>query len=170
MGQAWFYTPPPACVFVFCLHRHPLPPARVLCFIRITSVHTVLLDTAVRALTDPASLSKDASVSNEHLQEIAREAHVNSLFDDRSDSDSECVERSVVLAPGNTKDQQNEQPKAGRSSGTSSLCPLDLIDEDSDHNQNDSEEEQIDEVGSPSPASSALNGSVARQTSRYAAI
>jgi hypothetical protein len=43
----------------------------------------------------------------------------------------------VVLAPGNTKDQQNEQPKAGRSSGTSSLCPLDLIDEDSDHNQND---------------------------------
>jgi hypothetical protein len=68
-----------------------------------------MLDTAVRAMTDPASLSKDASVSNEQLQEIALEAHVNSLFDDRSDSDSECVERSVVLAPGNTKDQQNEQ-------------------------------------------------------------
>jgi hypothetical protein len=33
-----------------------------------------MLDTALRALTDPASLSKDASVSNEHLQEIAREA------------------------------------------------------------------------------------------------
>jgi hypothetical protein len=32
-----------------------------------------MLDTALRALTDPASLSKDASVSNEHLQEIARE-------------------------------------------------------------------------------------------------
>jgi hypothetical protein len=28
---------------------------------------------ALRALTDPASLSKDASVSNEHLQEIARD-------------------------------------------------------------------------------------------------
>jgi hypothetical protein len=40
-------------------------------------------DTALRALTGPASLSKDASVSNEHLQEIAREAHVNSLFDGR---------------------------------------------------------------------------------------
>jgi hypothetical protein len=90
------------------------------------------------ALTGPAPLSKDASVSNEHLQEIAREAHVNSLFDGRSDSDSECVQRSVVLAPGNTKDQQNEQPKAGHSSGTSSFCPLDLIDEDSDHNQNNS--------------------------------
>ena len=121
-------------------------------------MHTAsqVLGTAVRALTDPASLSKDASVSNEHLQEIALEAQVNSLFDGSSDSDSECVERSVVLAPGNTKDQQNEQPKAGCSSGTSSLCPLDLIDEDIDHNQNDSEEEQIDEVGSPSPASSAL--------------
>jgi hypothetical protein len=88
-------------------------------------------------------LSKDASVSNEHLQEIAREAHVSSLFDGRSDSDSECVQRSVVLAPRNTTDQQNEQPKAGCSSGTSSLCPLDLIDEDSDRNQNESEEEQI---------------------------
>jgi hypothetical protein len=74
----------------------------------------------------------------------------------------------VVLAPGNTKDQQNEQPKAGRSSGTSSLCPLDLIDEDSDHNQNDSEEEQIDEVGSPSPAPSALKrfGSASNQQIR----
>jgi hypothetical protein len=44
-----------------------------------------MLDTAVRAMTDPASLSKDASVSNEQLQEIALEAHVNSLFDDRSE-------------------------------------------------------------------------------------
>jgi hypothetical protein len=126
------------------------------------------LDTAVRALTDPASLSKDASVSNEDLQEIALEAQVNSLFDGSSDSDSECVQRPVVLAPGNTKDQQNEQPKAGCSSGTSSLCPLDLIDEDIDHNQNDSEEEQIDEVGSPSPASSALKrfGSASNQQIR----
>jgi hypothetical protein len=33
-----------------------------------------MLDTALRALTDPASLSKDAGVSNEHFQEIAREA------------------------------------------------------------------------------------------------
>jgi hypothetical protein len=56
-----------------------------------------MLDTALRALTDPASLSKDASVSNEHLQEIAREAHVNSLFDGRSDSDSECVQRLLLL-------------------------------------------------------------------------
>ena len=111
-GQARFCTLPPACVFVFCLHRHSLPPARVLCFVRRTSEHTAS-HTALRALTDPASLSKDASVSNEQLEEIALEAHVNSLFDDRSDSDSECVERSVVLAPGNTKDQQNEQPKAG---------------------------------------------------------
>ena len=127
-----------------------------------------MLGTAVRALTDPASLSKDASVSNEDLQEIALEAQVNSLFDGSSDSDSECVQRPVVLAPGNTKDQQNEQPKAGCSSGTSSLCPLDLIDEDSDHNQNDSEEEQIDEVGSPSPASSALKrfGSASNQQIR----
>jgi hypothetical protein len=39
-----------------------------------------MLDTALRALTGPASLSKDASVSNEHLQETAREAHINSLF------------------------------------------------------------------------------------------
>jgi hypothetical protein len=42
--------------------------------------HTDMLDTALRALTGPVSLNKDASVSNEHLQEIAREAHVNSLF------------------------------------------------------------------------------------------
>jgi hypothetical protein len=76
MGQPRFYTLPPACVLVFCLHRHPLPPARVLCFIRRTSVLSAycMLDTALRALTDPASLSKDASVSNEHLQEITREA------------------------------------------------------------------------------------------------
>jgi hypothetical protein len=47
-----------------------------------------MLDTALRALTNLAPLSKDASVSNEHLQEIAREAHVNSLFDGRSDSDT----------------------------------------------------------------------------------
>ena len=53
--------------------------------------------TALRALTDPASLSKDASVSNEHLQEIAREAHVSSLFDGRSDSDSECAQPHSVL-------------------------------------------------------------------------
>jgi hypothetical protein len=45
-----------------------------------------MLDTALRALTDLAPLSKDASVSKEHLQEIAREAYVNSLFDGRSDS------------------------------------------------------------------------------------
>jgi hypothetical protein len=51
----------------------------------------------VRCLTDPASLSKDASVSNEHLQEIAREAHVSSLFDGRSDSDSECAQPHSVL-------------------------------------------------------------------------
>jgi hypothetical protein len=38
-----------------------------------------MLDTALRALTDPASLNKDASVSNEHLQEIARGAHVAQL-------------------------------------------------------------------------------------------
>jgi hypothetical protein len=69
-----------------------------------------MLDTTLRALTGPAPLSKDASVSNKHLQEIAREAHVNSLFDGRSDSDSECVQRPVVLALG-----------------TSSLCPLDLV-------------------------------------------
>jgi hypothetical protein len=31
MGQPRFCTLPPACVFVFCLHRHSLPPARVLC-------------------------------------------------------------------------------------------------------------------------------------------
>jgi hypothetical protein len=50
----------------------------------------IMLDTAIRALTDPASLSKDISVSNEHLQEVAREAQVNlevnSLFDGSSDS------------------------------------------------------------------------------------
>jgi hypothetical protein len=34
--------------------------------------HTDMLDTALRALTGPASPTKDASVSNEHLQEIAR--------------------------------------------------------------------------------------------------
>ena len=96
MGQAWFCTLPPACVFVFCLHRHSLPPARVLCFARRTSEHTASY-TALRALTDPASLSKDASVSNEHLQEIAREAHVSSLFDGRSDSDSECAQPHSVL-------------------------------------------------------------------------
>jgi hypothetical protein len=72
----------------------------------------VMLDTALRALTDPASLSKDASVSNEHLQEIAREAHVNSLFDGRSDSDNECVQSPVVLAPGNTTDQRGAAPKS----------------------------------------------------------
>jgi hypothetical protein len=52
MGQAWFCTLPPACVFVFCLHRHSLPPARVLCFIRRTSVYTascIMQDTALRA-------------------------------------------------------------------------------------------------------------------------
>jgi hypothetical protein len=44
-------------------------------------------DTALRALT-----------SNEHLQEIAREAHVNSLFDGRSsDGDSECLQRLLLL-------------------------------------------------------------------------
>jgi hypothetical protein len=37
MGQPRFYTLPPACVFVFCLHRHSLPPARVLFFVRRTS-------------------------------------------------------------------------------------------------------------------------------------
>jgi hypothetical protein len=38
----------------------------------------------------------------------------------------------------------------GRSPGTSSLCPVDLIGEDSaGRNQNESEEGQIDEVGSP---------------------
>jgi hypothetical protein len=31
IGQPRFCTLPPACVFVFCLHRHSLPPARVLC-------------------------------------------------------------------------------------------------------------------------------------------
>jgi hypothetical protein len=40
MGQPRFYTPPPACVFVFCLHWHSPPPARVSRFIRRTSVHT----------------------------------------------------------------------------------------------------------------------------------
>jgi hypothetical protein len=29
-------TLPPACVFVFCLHRHSLPPARVLCLVPFT--------------------------------------------------------------------------------------------------------------------------------------
>jgi hypothetical protein len=74
------------------------------------SAYCKLLDTAVRALTDPASLSKDASVSNEDLQEIALEAQVNSLFSGSSDSDSECVQRPVVLAPGNTKEYFGGMP------------------------------------------------------------
>ena len=163
---------PPTCLCFCVLLASALPPT-CSCFVFYTQNLSAywkaqMLGTAVRALTDPASLSKDASVSNEDLQEIALEAQVNSLFDGSSDSDSECVQRPVVLAPGNTKDQQNEQPKAGCSSGTSSLCPLDLIDEDIDHNQNDSEEEQIDEVGSPSPASSALKrfGSASNQQIR----
>jgi hypothetical protein len=72
MGQPRFYTLPPACVFVFCLHRHSLPPARVLCFIRRTSSSAyskhraqTCWATALRALTGPAPPSKDASVSNE---------------------------------------------------------------------------------------------------------
>jgi hypothetical protein len=176
VGQTWKsdkhgFTPPHLPVFLCfaCIGT----PSHLLVFCVLYAepqciLQAQMLGTAVRALTDPASLSKDASVSNEDLQEIALEAQVNSLFDGSSDSDSECVQRPVVLAPGNTKDQQNEQPKAGCSSGTSSLCPLDLIDEDIDHNQNDSEEEQIDEVGSPSPASSALKrfGSASNQQIR----
>jgi hypothetical protein len=46
-----------------------------------------LLDTALRVLTGPAFLGKNTSVGHEHLQEIAREAHVNSLFDGGSDSE-----------------------------------------------------------------------------------
>jgi hypothetical protein len=62
MGQLWFY-----------LHRHSLPPPgvwHVWCFIRRAPVYADP-DTALRALTGPAPLSKDASVSNAH-QEIAR--------------------------------------------------------------------------------------------------
>jgi hypothetical protein len=66
------YIGAPSHLLVFCvLHAQDLS---VFC------KHTDMPDTALRALTGPASLSKDASVSNEHLQEIAREAHVNSLF------------------------------------------------------------------------------------------
>jgi hypothetical protein len=56
----------------------------------------------LRALASPASLSKDASVSNDHLQETAREAHINWLFDGRSDSDIASAYRGPWCLPQGT--------------------------------------------------------------------
>jgi hypothetical protein len=113
VGQTWKsdkhgFTPPhlpvflcfactPSHLLVFCV----LYAVRAASIMRAYCKHHAY--TAVRALTDPASLSKDASVSNEDLQEIALEAQVNSLFDGSSDSDSEARGACPREHQGSTK-------------------------------------------------------------------
>jgi hypothetical protein len=81
---------PPTCLS-FCVFACIGTPSHLLVFCVLYAEPQCIPQAAscwtppcvLRALTGPASLSKDASVSNEHLQEIAREAHVNSLFNGR---------------------------------------------------------------------------------------
>jgi hypothetical protein len=59
--------PPTSSCFVFYMQNPSAYCKQWDTFSPLLQAHCMLLDTALRALTDPASLSKDASVSNEHL-------------------------------------------------------------------------------------------------------